>query len=450
MEFKVSKLIEILNAKLYSGNPEAIVSDFSIDTRTININDVYIGIKGESFDGNLFYETAFNKGASVAILDKSIEANLTKTDKTIILVENTRKALAILASWKIAQLGIPVIGITGSVGKTSTKDMIYSVVSKKYHAFKTDKNFNNDIGLPLSILSIKDEKIAVLEMGMNHLYEISYLSNIAKPDIAIITHILPVHIENLGTIENILKAKLEILEGLKEGGHFIFNNDSSHLRGVNKSHLKTISCGIEQIDSDLQVINVTNNSFTVKYKNEEIVFKHQNLTLPFIQNTLYAIAVGIILEISFEDIEDAISNYELTEGRLEHIGLNDNILLIDDAYNACSASMKNAVDYIVNQSGKRKIAIFGNMRELGDHAKDLHSEVGKYISEEKIDYLLTIGDDAKHIYTNANLTKKRHFEDKESLIASLKDFIEPEDTIIIKASNGEDFKKIIDFLKDNF
>jgi len=445
MEIKVSKILEVTNGKLYSGETNFTVSDFSNDTRKIKANDVYVGIKGENFDGSLFYEKAFENGATVALLDKDVEESLKPSDKTIILVDDTRKALADLASWKIDELNIPVIGITGSVGKTSTRDIIYSVVSKKYKAFKTKKNYNNDIGLPMTILSIKDEEIAVLEMGMNHLFEISHLSNIAKPDIAVITHIQPVHIEFLGTIENILKAKMEILEGLKKDGHFIFNNDSVHLREVPKGNLNTISCGINY-ESDLQAINITEDEFTLKYQGDEIKFKHQNLTLPFIQNILFAVAVGIIHEIPFNEIGEAINDFQLTEGRLEHIELDNNILLVNDAYNACSASMKNAIDYIGKQKGQRKIAIFGNMAELGDYAEELHTEVGKYINENNLDQLFTVGHDAKHIFDHATLINKKHFNNKDELFEILKDFIQPNDAIIIKASNGAKFIDIVDYL----
>lgn len=445
---KISELAKVCNGEVYSFEKEIEINDFSIDARTIKPGNIFVGIKGENFDGNHFYEEAFEKGASLVILNDSIQDKLKDNNKNIILVKDTRLALAALAESYIKELNIPVIGITGSVGKTSTRDIIYSVVSKKCHAFKTKKNYNNDIGMPLSILSIKDEKIAVLEMGMNHLCEISYLSNIAKPDIAIITHILPVHIEQLGTIENILKAKMEILEGLKDGGYFIFNNDSSHLRGADKGSLNTVSCGMEYNDADLQVIDVNNEYFTLKYKEEKIKFHHQNLTLPFIQNCLYAIAVGIILEIPFADIKDAINNFELTEGRLEHIELNNDIILINDAYNACTASMKNAADYLDKQEGKRKIAIFGNMHELGGYAKDLHSEVGTYLSKYQDMHVFTVGNDAKYINKNATINNKQHFDTIEELNVVLKNYLQAEDAIIVKASNAENFSKILDFIQD--
>ena len=449
MNFKIKEIKNICNGELYCGDSEAEVSSFSIDTRTISKGDVYIGIKGQNFDGNLFYEEAFDKGASAVILDKESFKNSIKISKSIILVKDTKLAMAKLASYLLESKNIPVIAITGSVGKTSTRDMIHAVLAKKYNAFKTLKNYNNDIGMPLSILNIKNHNAAVLEMGMNNLGEIAYLSKIAKPNIVIITSIAPVHIENLGTMENILKAKLEILEGLRDDGIFIFNNDNEYLRNADIKNRNILTCGIDN-PSDLQVTGIDENTFQVLYKNEKMEFNHHNLTKPFIQNMLIAIACGILLDIPLEDIKEALENFNLTEGRLEHIELNNNILLINDAYNASSESMKNAIDYLIKQRGKRKILILGNMRELGDYSEALHSEVGKYIDVNKIDYLLTVGSDAKFIYGNANIINKKHFQTKEEIYPFLDNFFQSEDTIIVKASNGEKFIEIINFIKKKY
>ena len=222
----VKDIIEKCNGQLICGDLSLVLDNFSKDTRTIKKDDIYIGIKGASFDGNKFYNDALDKGAKACILDDISSVDIEKyKDKTIIKVDNTLKCIQELAKYKRSLLNIPVVAITGSVGKTSTKDMVSSVLSTKYKVLKTEGNNNNDIGMPLTILRYKDEDIIVVEMGMNHFKEISLLTNIAKPTIGIITNIGTAHIGNLGSRENIMKAKLEIVEGLN--GPLIINNDIS-------------------------------------------------------------------------------------------------------------------------------------------------------------------------------------------------------------------------------
>ena len=210
MKLTINKLAEIINGKIYSGDKDIICSSFSKDTRTINKGEVYIGIKGENFDGNTLYEDAFNKGAICSILEESSFDFKENINKPIILVDNSIDALKKLGEYCRNNSDATFIAVTGSVGKTSTRDMIYSVVSKKYKSLKTLGNYNNNIGLPLTLTRLTDEKCAVIEMGMNNLGEIDYLSKITKPNIAVITNVTTAHIGNLGSRDNILKAKLEI------------------------------------------------------------------------------------------------------------------------------------------------------------------------------------------------------------------------------------------------
>jgi len=231
-EILVKDIIKICNGKLICGNEEEVCENFSKDTRTIEKGDIYLGIKGEKFNGSTFYKQAFEKGASGCIL-QDIEISEEETneykDKFIIIVKDVVKALQELAIYKRSLYNIPVIAVTGSVGKTSTKDIIAGVMSTKYNVLKTEGNYNNEIGLPLTILKLKEHNAVVLEMGMSAFGEISLLTNIAKPTTAVITIIGTSHIGELGSIENILKAKLEILEGLEQNGSLIINNDNELL-----------------------------------------------------------------------------------------------------------------------------------------------------------------------------------------------------------------------------
>jgi len=446
MNWTIKRIADICNAEIISGDVNITINSFSMDTRTINEGDLYIGIKGDNFDGNTFYKEAFEKGASCVLLDSINKDEI--IDKPILLVEDTIKALADLASAWLEEKNIPIVAVTGSVGKTSVKDMLHTIMSKKYNTYKPIKNYNNHIGLPFSILGIKDHEAVVLEMGMNHLGEISYLSNIAKPDIAIVTQVLPVHIEFLGTIENILKAKLEIADGLKKDGTLIINNDNEHLRGANLDHLTVFRCGIDH-DSDLKCELIEDNRILVKYQNETVEFYHDNYTKGFIMNLLLCIAVGIKLGISISDINDAIKDFEFSEGRVQNIELKDNILLVNDAYNASAESMKNGIDYLNKQKCQRKIAIFGNMAEVGEYAEELHSDVGLYINKDNLDYLITVGNDAKYIHDNASIENKSHFNTKDELYPFLDSFVRPSDGIIAKAANSQKFIEIIEYIKES-
>lgn len=449
---KVKDIIKICNGKLYSGNINIVVNNFSKDTRTINKNDVYIGIKGLNFDGNAFYEVAFNKGASVCILEESYVTNIVNTEKTIIIVKDSIETLKKLAQAKLKDKNIPVIAVTGSVGKTTTRDIIYSVVSKKYKTLVTEKNYNNHIGLPLTILKLKDEELILLEMGMNRLGEIENLSNIAKPDIAVITNVLPVHIENLGSMENILKAKLEIISGLKENGMLIVNNDNNYLSNINIENIKTITCGIDN-NSDYMAFDIENNKYKVNINNRNFCFDNHIGTKSYIENGLLAIATGLILGIEIEKIQKGLKEYVLTEGRLEKVISKNGINIIDDSYNASAESMINSIDYLLNQNEARKIAILGDMNELGSYAQEQHEKVGKYLSKNKIDYLITIGTNSKYINIEAkkgmNETKTNHFNTKKEALKELINILNKGDTVLVKASNSHKFYEIVEFIKEN-
>ncbi len=298
-------LANICNGYILCGDENIICNTFSKDTRTIKPNDIYIGIKGETFDGNEFYNQAFKNKASACILEASFEDKITNKDNPILIVENSVEALKLMAIAKLKEYNIPLVAVTGSVGKTSTKEMIYSVMSKKYKVLKTEGNENNDIGLPLTILRLKDHTAAIIEMGMNHLNEISYLSKIANPDLAVITNVTSAHIGNLGSMENILKAKLEIIDGLKENGTLIINNDNEYLK---KADIKVnkFTCGINEA-SDIKATNIEFKNdlatFDINYNNQINSFKCNFKTEPFILNSLLAIAVGIKLNIDMSDIK---------------------------------------------------------------------------------------------------------------------------------------------------
>ena len=297
------------------------INNVKIDTRKITNGDCYVGIKGEKNDGNLFYMEALKKGATIAILDNYKVSGddlnyLKENNKSIVVVKNTIKALGSLAKYKRSLFTSPVVAITGSAGKTSTKDIIYSVLKEKYDVHKTIGNQNNHLGLPLTILALDEKKeMLVLEMGMNHEGEISYLTNIAKPDVAVITNVGTAHIGNLGSRENILKAKLEILEGLNDDGTLIINNDNDllhdwYLKNKDKYHIITI--GINN-KSDFTATNIyleeDGSTFTCMNTSYEVPVGGEH----FIYNALSAIAVASIFNVPSESVKKGILNFELIQ-----------------------------------------------------------------------------------------------------------------------------------------
>lgn len=430
------------------------------DTRKIGENDCYVGIKGNSNDGNLLYMEAFLKGASIVVLDKyeykkEDEEYLRRNNKSIILVKDTIKALGDLAKYKRDTFTNPVIAITGSAGKTSTKDIVYSVLKEKYNAHKTIGNQNNHIGLPLTVLALDSKtEVLVLEMGMNHLGEIRYLTNIAKPDVAIITNVGTAHIGNLGSRENILKAKLEILEGLKPGGTVIINNDNDLLHEwylENKDKYKFITIGINN-PSDYLATDIDCGEDGSTFKCQNIVYKVPVGGEQFIYNALVAIAVANIFAVETENVQKGILNFELSSNRM-HIINNEstNITIIDDSYNANYDSMSYAIKYLSSLNG-RLIAVLGTMNELGEYSQDLHRKLGKLVCEEKIDVLITVGNDAKYINEEAinegfDARKSYHFDNNNDAINLLKEILENGDDVLVKASNSLNFKDIVEAIK---
>ena len=282
--------------------------------------------------------------------------------------------------------------------------MLASVLNEKYNTLKTAGNYNNHIGVPLTIFRLKQEEAMVVEMGMSHLGEIRTLSKIAKPNVCVITNVGTSHIGNLGSRENILKAKLEILEGMQENGTIVINNDNDLLHKwylENKEKYKIVTYGIEN-ESDYMAENIISkeNSSTYMLKNTE-----QEIQVPvagnhFVQNSLCAIAVGSIFNIPLEDIAKGILNFELTEKRMD-ITTKNNITIISDYYNANYDSMKAALNYLGKVQGKRKIAVLGDMLELGNYSKELHQKVGEEVVKNKIDILITVGEEAKQIAKTA-------------------------------------------------
>ena len=477
-------ILNITKGQLIIGNENEIVDNFCNDTRIIKKDDTYLALVGGNFDGNKFWKEALEKGAKIVILQDIDFENQDLSmfqDRTIIKVENTLEALYKMAEYKRSLYNIPVVAITGSVGKTSTKDIVASVVSQKYKTLKTQANHNNNIGLSLTILGLKDEEAMVLEMGMNHLREISLLTKIAKPTVSIITNIGTAHIGNLGSRENILKAKLEILEGM-EKPLLVVNNDNDMLNQVvnyvkkgetassdsaneifkeittkYKETIKIHTYGInnesEAMAKDIE-LHQNSSTFTCKCNNENLT-----ITVPvggehFILNALCACKVGEIIGVSNNSIKQGIESFELTQKRMDISELSNGVTIINDSYNASYESMAASLKYLSRLENPRKIAVLGDMFELGEYAAELHKKVGEEVAQNKIDLLICAGENAKYIYESAiksGLAEENayYLDDKEEIVKYLNLKMQKGDVILFKASNGMKFFNLVEELKNN-
>lgn len=451
---KLRELIEFSNGRLIGeADLEKEISKFSIDSRIVDDSTFFIPLKGENSDGHDYINSAFEKGAIGIFTSKEIDAIpekvIIKVDDTLVAMQNVAKKLR----EKIKN--IPLIAITGSVGKTTTKDMVYAVLNSKYRTLKTRGNFNNNIGMPLTLINYANEEAIVLEMGMNHFGEISFLSGIAKPDTAIIINVGHSHIGNLGSRENILKAKMEIVDGMTNDGTLVINGDNDMLKTVKNTKQKLIKFGFKDAnDVTAYNIRVSDNAteFMVKEDEKEYKVKLNLVGENFIYNALAAWVIGKIYGITPEDRVKALANCEFTKMRMSIETKND-IILINDCYNASPESMKVALEALSKQDAKRKIAILGDMLELGEYSDKLHEEVGENVAKNKIDKLYTVGKLAKNIKQGAinegmDEQNIKSFNTLEELLNDLKKLIQKGDAVLVKASRAMSFEKIINELEE--
>ena len=443
MKLTVKKILEITKGQLITGDENLEIESYSKDTRTIKKNDCYIGIKGETFDGNLFWKDAKEKGACACLLD-SFEGKIEEKDPfTIILVSDTIAAIQALAHYVRIESHAKVVAITGSAGKTSTKDMIASVLEEKYKILKTPGNLNGQIGLPLNILAYKDEPVWVLEMGMNDFGQLKELSSIASPDVAVITNIGTAHIGILGSRENILKAKLEILEGMNDKGVLVLNGDNDLLKTV-KTDLKQVTFGLESgndiVATDIKMVG---EKTICKIENNEIEIPVMGEV--FVYNALAAYAVGKLFSLTPEEIKNGIASFQMSNNRMNTIKTTK-FTIINDTYNANPDSVKSAIKTL-GTFKNRKVAILGDMLELGENEIKYHQEIGEFCNE-KIDVLITIGVLSKNMFDK--FTKEKYFfKTNEEAEEKLKDILKQDDVILVKASHSMKLDTIVNFLKEN-
>ncbi len=448
MKLTYRELIDTLKGEVITCGTEVYLQGVETDTRRLSENFIFFALKGERVDGNDMVAEAVKNGAVLCVVDKYKE-EFKKYDNviTIVKVENTREALYTLAEYYRGKFDIKVVGITGSTGKTSTKDILSGALSEKFSVFKTIGNFNSDIGLPLMIFKFKDEyEVAVLEMGMSGFGQIELLAKIARPDIAIITNIGESHLEQLKTRENILKAKMEIVEYFSEKNVLIINNDDDILNTVNEDKFEIIRCSIQgsgKLNSNILHKDISESFFKItngKYNGETF-----NLKMPGehnVSNALLSIAVCEKLGMTSEEINSGFKKIDKTSMRLDIKKHEENgYVIINDAYNASPDSMKAAIDVMNTLQGK-KICVLGTMKELGEKSSQLHREIGKYALEQGVEKLFVLGEYSENYILGFKDREGHIFETKEELIHKLKSELTEEHVVLIKASRSMKFETI--------
>ena len=438
----------------YHGNEEdqnKEVLSITTDSRKAEPGCLFIAIRGERVDGHDFVDSVFEKDA-LCVLS---EQELPEAKGNYILTESTLQAIKDIAEFYLKQLQIPVVGITGSVGKTSTKEVIASVLKEKYRTLKTQGNFNNELGLPLTVFRLRDEdEIAVLEMGISDFGEMTRLAKIARPDTCVITNIGTCHLENLGDRDGVLKAKTEIFKYLKKDGHIVLNGDDDKLCTVKEYEgIKPVFFGMEA-DKDIYADEIVSRGLKgmtcrIHVGGESFV---TDIPMPgrhMVYNALAATAVGRIYGLTLEQIRHGIETLEAISGRF-HMIETDRFLIVDDCYNANPMSMKASLDVLKDGAGRR-VAILGDMGELGENEVQLHAEVGEHAAQCGIDVCICTGalsaNIAKEARKNPQLTVIEE-PDRDSLLAHLDSYVKTGDTILVKASHFMQFEKVVAKLQE--
>ena len=406
------------------------------DSRTMHEGSLFIPLSGERFDGHVYIDQALEDGALGCLTHKSVET--LRPDKFYIQVEDTMTALGALARYYRNKFDLKVVGVTGSVGKTTTKDMVASVLSQRYRVLKTEGNYNNNIGVPKTLFRLDHtHQIAVIEMGMNHMGEIDYLTRIAEPDVAVITNVGDAHIENLGSRENTLRAKAEIFSGVRQGGVAVLNGDDPLIAKLDGVLIHPITWYGESEHCTWRCTSIKEAEHDTMHLTAETPLGHLETTIHCLgRHMLYpaltAAAVGGRFGLTLEEISRGIESFVPTKMRMDIVRCKNGVTILNDTYNANPQSMRAAVDVLANYSGSYRVAVLGDMLELGDLGPMLHESVGKYVVTCGIDCLIAVGTLAEHIYDGAMSARQDETvdcyyrptkEEAEAVLPEMKSFI---------------------------
>lgn len=444
---KLREIAEAIGARTNSEIPDIEINNICTDSRDVKPGSIFVALCGEKFDGHAFVKTAMENGALWAVVQKEGDYG---TDK-LLFVNTTRQAFLDIAGLYRSKFNPKVIAVTGSVGKTTTREMIAAVIKSRYKTLKTENNLNNEVGVPKTILELDESVEAmVLEFGMVNLGEIRELTVPAKPDIAVITCIGTCHIENLGSRENIKKAKFEIVEGLKKGGTLLLNKDNDMMKDICLPDYNVVYYAVEDASADITAKDIVEHDgetdFTVVSKSGEYRAHIPTMGVHNVLNALAGFGAGVAAGIEPEQCAESLANFKNT-GMRQKVRVCRGITVVEDCYNANPDSMKAALSTLGAQKlpdGAQKIAVLGDMLELGSVAESSHYEIGK-LAAEKADVLLCFGKLSKLIAKGAKENGSKtvlHFESKDELARELLKIAKSGDIIWLKASRGMKFEDI--------
>jgi len=437
---------------------EETIDQVVIDSREVKLHGLYIAIIGQRFDGHEFVEQAFDLGARVVCTSREM---VIPAGKGLILVKDTKIALGRIAGYYRQQFSLPVIGITGSVGKTSTREMLASILKKKYQVHQTDKNDNNDIGVPLTLLKLEEiHEVAIIELGMDKFGEIDYSANMIQPTYGVITNIGVAHIEFLGSREGIFKAKSEMLPHIRLGGRLLVNGDDpflSQLKGTRRLPIQTYG---RNAGNDCTVLShkvmETGQQMTAVTKMATYEVSVPYFGEALLLNSLVGILIGEALGLSKEEILTGIEAYKPAKMRLELMQIGP-MRLIDDCYNASVTSMESGLKTLtaIRRKEERTVAILGSMFEMGSYSKEGHLEVGHLVAKYQPDQLIVVGEEGRFIQEGAleaGYESKRcfYYQEQEALLQVLDEHIQAKDLVLLKASRGMALEKSREQIKRKF
>ncbi len=456
MQVSLEFVCRSINGRIIEGNNKQIITSVTTDSRRVEEGALFIALAGERFDGHDFVQTALEQGARAAVVSRAIDIYGAE-NKTLILVDDTLQALQALAASYRRCFEIPVIAVTGSVGKTTIKDLLALYLSSIWKTLKTQGNYNNDIGLPLTLLQLDESyEVAVVEMGMGALGEIQRLATIARPQFAIITNVEPVHLESLGSLENIARAKCEVLSAIPEDGFALINGDYELLIEKAKEYsCRKYTFGYNS-DCDFQVVDCQTSDIGMEI---EMRWHNQLDTLFFplpaqrlALNIVAAAAMALLLGINMESIKSSLLNYKPSGNRLNIINLEGGGAVINDTYNANPVSMAAALETgrELTTPGKY-LAVLGDMFELGSLETEAHLNVGQIAYSSGVDLLVAVGDLAQDIARGAleagmNPKQVRYFPTKAECLEFLQDRINNTWTMLFKGSRGMQLETLVDEL----
>lgn len=450
-KLSLKEIAQVTGAEINS-DVEIFFERVTTDSRKVSSGALFVALKGENFNGEDFTADAFKKGAAGVVVSKAFDKNL---DGVIIKVDDTLTAYRQIAGVWRDRFDIPIVAVTGSNGKTTTKDLAAAALNGLGNVLKTSGNFNNEVGVPMTLLSLGDtHKAAVVEIGMRGLGQIESLAEIVKPTIGIVTNVSEAHIELLGSIENIARAKGELVEAIKSGGTIILNADNQHtaaMKNIVRDGVKILTYSLDKdadfIAKDILIGSVS-TEFTLSFRGKEYDFEIPMLGRHNVSNALAAIAAGYACGLTVPQVQRGFSTLTTTKMRYEVIR-RDGLTIINDAYNASPASMRAAIRTTSEVYDGRLIAVLGDMLELGNISEQVHREIGAELVENKFDTLITLGELGKFIAAgarDAGLKNVYTFDTHEDAAKKILELVRDGDTILFKASHVMHMEKIIELI----